>query len=78
MINYKKKKNYIIAVLIIVVYSGIGYIFNIDILKVMTISKNSFSISIIGLLICCVTAYFIDFIIKYLGKSRNRSLDNSI
>ena len=76
MINYKKKKNYIIAVLIIVVYSGIGYIFNIDILKVMTISKNSFSI--IGLLICCVTAYFIDFIIKYLGKSRNRSLDNSI
>jgi len=68
MINYKKKTNYIIAITIIAVYSCIGYTFKIDVLKVMNISKNSFSVSIIGVIICCLTGYCIDFIIRHFSK----------
>lgn len=64
MINYKKKRNYIVAVAIIAFYTGIGYIFKIDPLKVFVFNRTSFSISIFGVFICCLTAYVIDLIIK--------------
>lgn len=78
MINYKKKRNLIIAVTIIAFYSGIGYAFKIAPLKVFVFNKNSFSVSIIGVFICCLTVYVIDFIIKYFSKKRMNDSNDSI
>jgi hypothetical protein len=71
LISYIKKRSFIIAILIIAIYSSIGYIFEIEPLKVFIINKNSFNVSIIGIAICCFTGGFIEFIIKYFGQSRN-------
>ncbi len=78
MINYKRKRNFIIAVTIIAFYSGIGYVFKIDPLKVFVFNKNSFSVSIIGVVICCLTAYCIDFVIKHFSKKRMNDSTDSI
>lgn len=78
MINYKKKRNYIIAVTIIAFYSGIGYAFKIEPLKIFVFNKNSFSVSIIGIFICCLTTYFTDVVIKHFSKKRMNDSKDSI
>ena len=53
------KNKFFIATVVISLYSLIGHFFNIDILKVVTISKDEFSIDILGVVICIVTLHFI-------------------
>lgn len=59
-----RKDEYIIAIAIILMYSLIGHLFNIDILKIMTIGKDEFSISIIGVVICIITMNLLLFIVR--------------
>ncbi|MDP4152226.1 MAG: hypothetical protein Q8865_02130 [Bacillota bacterium] len=54
--------NGIIALIIVAIYEGIGLIFNIDILKIMTFTESSFRISIAGLLLCAITGLIFDLI----------------
>jgi len=53
------KNKYLIATVVILLYSLIGHFLNIDILKVVTISKYEFRIGILGVVICIFTLYFI-------------------
>ena len=53
------KNKFFVATVVILLYSLIGHFFNIDILKVVAISKYEFSVSILGVVICIVTLHFI-------------------
>lgn len=44
-------------------YECIGFVFKIDFLKIITIAP--FRVSIVGVLLWLLTAYFIDLIIKH-------------
>lgn len=53
------KNKYLIGTIVILLYSLIGHVFNIEILKVVTISKDEFRIGILGVVICIFTLYCI-------------------
>ncbi|OAB32680.1 hypothetical protein PMSD_17055 [Paenibacillus macquariensis subsp. defensor] len=63
-----RKNEYIIATAIILIYSLIGHLFNIGILKIMTIRIDEFSISIAGVVICIITIILLRYIVR---KSKN-------
>lgn len=50
-----RKKESLILMAIILLYTLIGHLFQIELLKIITITVNSFTVSIIGLIICAVT-----------------------
>ena len=65
-----RKSDYLIAAAIIVIYSLIGHLFKIDILKVMIIRKDEFSISFVGVVICFITIILLSFIIRRLKNTK--------
>ncbi|MEW9574692.1 MULTISPECIES: hypothetical protein [Bacillus cereus group] len=56
-----RKSNYLIVMAIIIMYSLIGHVLSLDILKVMAIRQNGFSISFVGISICYITAVLFFF-----------------
>jgi hypothetical protein len=62
VLNNKRAK-FIIAIAIMFFYECIGFVFKIDFLKIITIAP--FRVSIVGVLLWLLTAYFIDLIIKH-------------
>ena len=69
MTTNTRKNEYIIATAIILMYSLIGHLFNIDILKIMTIRKDEFSISIAGIVICIITITLLRYIVRKLKNT---------
>ncbi|KXY30910.1 hypothetical protein AT269_23605 [Bacillus cereus] len=61
-----RKSDYVIVMAIIIMYSLIGHVLNLDILKVMAIQQNGFSISFVGIAICYITARLLFFAIRKL------------
>ncbi|MCU5653671.1 hypothetical protein OCF56_07115 [Bacillus mycoides] len=61
-----RKSDYVIVMAIIIMYSLIGHVLNLDILKVMAIQQNGFSISFVGIAICYITASLLFFAIRKL------------
>ncbi|REK76832.1 hypothetical protein DX130_07315 [Paenibacillus paeoniae] len=59
-----RRNVYLIVAAIIVMYSLIGHLFNVGILKIMTIRKDEFSISIAGVVICIITIILLSYIIR--------------
>ncbi|KWU67500.1 hypothetical protein AWW70_04325 [Bacillus mycoides] len=60
-----RKSDYVIVMAIIIMYSLIGHVLNLDILKVMAIQQNGFSISFfVGIAICYITARLLFFAIR--------------
>ncbi|PEA13674.1 hypothetical protein COJ67_24795 [Bacillus thuringiensis] len=46
------------------VYLFIGHVLNIDILKLMTIQKDGFSVSFVGIVVCYLSIALAFFIIR--------------
>ncbi|WP_338786078.1 hypothetical protein [Metabacillus sp. FJAT-53654] len=63
-----RKSEYLIATSIIIMYSLLGHLFNIDILKVISIRKNEFSI--LGVVICIIKIILLPFLIRRLKKTK--------
>ncbi|EJQ59353.1 MULTISPECIES: hypothetical protein [Bacillus] len=61
-----RKSDYVIVMAIIIMYSLIGHVLNLDILKVMAIQQNGVSISFVGIAICYITARLLFFAIRKL------------
>ncbi|MBJ8050992.1 hypothetical protein JDS87_02925 [Bacillus cereus] len=59
-----RKRDYLVVMAIIIMYSLIGHVLNLDILKVMAIQQNGFSISFVGISICYITATVLFFAIR--------------
>lgn len=59
-----KKKDYLIAFSVIIIYTAIGFILNIDVLKVFKIKTDELSISIVGVVICILTIIVIENIAR--------------
>ncbi|KXY43528.1 hypothetical protein AT257_04165 [Bacillus cereus] len=59
-----RKSDYVIVMAIIIMYSLIGHVLNLDILKVMAIQQNGVSISFVGIAICYITARLLFFAIR--------------
>ncbi|MGH0429406.1 hypothetical protein EKA14_18045 [Bacillus mycoides] len=64
------KSDYLIVLAIIIMYSLIGHVLNLDVLKVMAIQQNGFSISFVGIAICYITATVLFFAIRKLKNSK--------
>ncbi|EEL33635.1 hypothetical protein bcere0019_31470 [Bacillus cereus Rock3-28] len=65
-----RKSNYLIVMAIIIMYSLIGHVLSLDILKVMAIRQNGFSISFVGISICYITAVLFFFAIRKLKNDK--------
>lgn len=61
-----RKSDYLIATAIILLYSFIGHFFNIEILKIMSIRSDGFSVSIVGVFICIITIILLSYTIRKL------------
>lgn len=59
-----KKKDCLIAFSVIIIYTAIGFILNIDVLKVFKIKTDELSISIVGVVICILTIIVIENIAR--------------
>ncbi|MEC5240254.1 hypothetical protein MKX66_02480 [Bacillus sp. FSL R9-9530] len=63
-----RKSDYVIVMAIIIMYSLIGHVLNLDILKVMAIQQNGVSISFVGIAICYITARLLFFCYSEIKK----------
>ncbi|MCR1899655.1 hypothetical protein NSA47_11780 [Irregularibacter muris] len=70
--NNKDKFTFITFLIIFIIYNIIGYIFDVDVLKVLTIHKNGFGISFISVIAPVITAYLIYYILRRLEISINK------
>ncbi len=69
MLNMNSKKaNYLIAIVVLMIYTLIGYLFDIDVLKIFVFRTNEYNISIFGVVLWIFTAIFLKFICNYLAK----------
>ncbi|MGN4425101.1 hypothetical protein ACTFQN_14815 [Bacillus cereus group sp. MYBK30-1] len=64
------KSDSFIVMAIIIMYSLIGHVLNLDVLKVMAIQQNGFSISFVGIAICYITAVLLFFVIRKLKTDK--------
>ncbi|EJQ97797.1 hypothetical protein [Bacillus cereus] len=58
------KSDYLIVMAIIIMYSLIGHVLKLDVLKVMAIHTDDFSVSFVGIAICYITARLLFFAIR--------------
>lgn len=65
-----RRSAYFVVTAIIIMYLFIGHLLNIDILKLMTIHKDGFSVSFVGIAICYITATVLFFVIRKLKNSK--------
>ncbi|MES5893335.1 hypothetical protein [Bacillus cereus group sp. RP43] len=63
-----RRNDYFIVTAIIIMYLFIGHLLNIDILKLMTIHKDGFSVSFLGIAICYISIVLARFTIRKLKK----------
>lgn len=59
-----KKAEYLIVLVVLAVYMCIGYIFDIDVLKIFVVGIDEYSISLVGVVIWYSTVKFIQYIRK--------------
>ncbi|MBM7621917.1 hypothetical protein JOC95_003825 [Bacillus tianshenii] len=59
-----KKAEYLIVLVVLAVYMCIGYIFNIDFLKIFIVDSDEYNISLVGIVIWYSTVKFIQYIRK--------------
>ncbi|EJQ49420.1 Uncharacterized protein BWINRASL_03171 [Bacillus mycoides] len=64
------KSDYLIVMAIIIMYSLIVHVLNLDVLKVMAIQQNGFILSFVGIAICYITATVLFFAIRKLKNSK--------
>ena len=70
MIN-SKIGGYLLGVGVIACYTLLGYVFNIEVLKIFTVSEGDVGVSFIGILICVVTLLLLPlFFNKKNGATR--------
>ncbi|MGN5651575.1 hypothetical protein [Bacillus sp. Brlt_9] len=65
-----RRSDYFIVTGIIIMYLFIGHVLNIDILKLMTIHKDGFSVSFLGIAVCYISIAFVYFVIRKLKKGK--------
>lgn len=65
-----RRSDYVIVTGIIIMYLFIGHLLDIDILKLMTIHKDGFSVSFLGVAICYISIAFAYFTIRKLKKGK--------
>ena len=65
-----KKANYLIVIAVLLMYTFIGYLFDIDVLKIFIIRTNEYNISIFGVAIWILTAIFIQYIGNLFSKGK--------
>ncbi|MED1508961.1 hypothetical protein [Bacillus proteolyticus] len=63
-----RRNDYFVVTAIIIMYLFIGRLFNIDILKLMTIHEDGFSVSSLGIAICYISIVLACFTIRKLKK----------
>ncbi|HDR6309909.1 TPA: hypothetical protein QCU60_001747 [Bacillus cereus] len=63
-----RRNDYFIVTGIIMMHLFIGHVLDIDILKLMTIHKDGFSVSFLGIAICYISIAFAYFTIRRLEK----------
>ncbi|MBJ8103639.1 MULTISPECIES: hypothetical protein [Bacillus cereus group] len=63
-----RRNDYFVVTAIIIMYFFIGHLFDIDILKLMTIYKDGFSVSFLGIAICYISIVLACFTIRKLKK----------
>ena len=66
-INFKKT-DYLIVIAVLLIYTLIGYLMNVDVLMIFIIRTDEFNISIFGVVIWILTVIFIQNIGSYLSK----------
>jgi hypothetical protein len=62
--------NVIIALIIAAIYEGIGFLFHIDFLKIMTFTPSSYTISFGAVILCAITAFMVDLIRIKIRKQK--------
>ncbi|KAB2460460.1 hypothetical protein F8160_22805 [Bacillus sp. CH126_4D] len=65
-----RRSDYFIAMVIIMMYLFIGHLLDINILKLMTIHKDGFSVSFLGIAICYISIVFAYFAIRKLKNGK--------
>ncbi|HDR4422236.1 TPA: hypothetical protein QCP59_003054 [Bacillus cereus] len=63
-----RRSDYFVVTGIIMMYLFIGHLLDIDVLKLMTIHKDGFSVSFLGIAICYISIIFAYFTIRKLKK----------
>lgn len=63
-----RRNDYVIVTGIIIMYFFNGHLLDIDVLKLMTIHKDGFSVSFLGIAICYISIVFAYFTIRRLKK----------
>ncbi|WP_144507146.1 hypothetical protein [Bacillus mycoides] len=63
-----RRNDYFVVAAIIIMYLFISHLLDIDILKLMTIHKDGFSVSFLGIAICYISIVLARFTIRKLKK----------
>lgn len=61
----KNRKTIIISFITFAIYEGIGFAFNIDLLKIYTVLPSGGGVSILGIVLCAVTIEILD---SFIGR----------
>jgi len=64
-----RRSNYFVVMAFIIMYLFIGHVLNIDILKLMTIHQDGFSVSFVGIAICYISIALVFSVIRKLKNS---------
>ncbi len=68
MPKLSRKIEYLLLIAIFLLYTLIGHMLNIDVLKIFTIRRDEFSISIVGVVISVATLFALSFLIAKFKK----------
>lgn len=63
----KSKLMLVIFLNIFIIYNAIGYIFDVDVLRFITLQRHEYGLSFVAILAPLITTYTIYFIIRVLG-----------
>lgn len=70
MAMHFKKTDFLIVIAVLLIYTIIGYLMNVDVLKIFIIRTDEFSISIFGVVLWILTVIFIQYIGRYFSKTK--------
>ena len=65
----KNRFNFITYIIIFIVYNIIGYVFDVNVLKIVTIHENGFDISFVALFVPIIPTYLIYYVARLLNET---------
>ncbi|ETI69384.1 hypothetical protein BAVI_07366 [Neobacillus vireti LMG 21834] len=70
MAMHFKKTDFLKVIAVLLIYTTVGYLMNVDVLKIFIIRTDEFSISIFGVVLWVLTFIFIQYIGRYFSKTK--------